>query len=367
MLRAITNCRIYTGMGILNNHSIICVDGKIADVVRSAEIPAQMDQLDLQGANIAPAFIDLQIYGGNGYLFSESLSAAAIKNVNRYCRDGGCGAFLLTMATNEPTVISKGISVAKKYLAEHKDGFLGLHIEGPWINPEKKGAHLAKYIHEPTLEEVRELIEESDGVIRMITLAPEMVAPEIIDLLQENEIIVSAGHTNATFRQGKEAFTKISNATHLFNAMSPLFHRAPGMVGAIYHSPSVSCSIVADGVHVDYAAISISKGIMRDRLFLITDAVTDTETGPYQHQLKDDHYVVSDGTLSGSALTMMKAVANCVNHCNIPLTEALKMATVFPARALRLEGERGMIRAGQIAQFVVFDDSLQVISIVDPA
>jgi N-acetylglucosamine-6-phosphate deacetylase len=271
----------------------------------------------------------------------------------------------MTIATNSKEIVSKGISVAKKYLNEGDKGMMGLHLEGPWINPEKKGAHLQEFIHQPTMDEVKRLIDEAEGIVKMITLAPEMVDESIIDFLQEKNIVISAGHSNATYVQAAKGFEKIKTATHLFNAMSPFQSREPGMVGAIYDHPSVCASIVTDGIHVDFAAIRISKKILDERLFLITDAVAENKNSPYPHVYKNDRYVLPDGTLSGSTLSMMKAVNNCVQYCGIDLHEALRMASLYPAKILGIENEFGLIERNQNASFVVFDKELNLVEVID--
>jgi N-acetylglucosamine-6-phosphate deacetylase len=199
----------------------------------------------------------------------------------------------------------------------------------------------------------------------MITLAPEMVEESIIDYLQENKILVSAGHSNASYKQATNGFKKIKLATHLFNAMSPLQSREPGMVGAIYNSDNVSSSFVADGLNVEFAALQISKKILGERLFLITDAVAETTKGGYQHVFKNDRYTLPDGTLSGSTLTMMKAVKNCVQYAEIELEEALRMASFYPSRILGIDNEFGFIEKNYIASFVVFDNDLNLIDVFD--
>jgi N-acetylglucosamine-6-phosphate deacetylase len=298
MKQVFTNAKIFTGKEILSGIAILVDEGRIQGFVYDTDLPDEYTVYDLKGNNIAPAFIDLQIYGGNGYLFSSDPSVEAINATNEYCLQGGATKFLMTIATNSKEIVSKGISVAKKYLNDGGKGMMGLHLEGPWINPQKKGAHLQEYIHQPTMDEVGQLVDEADGVVKMITLAPEMVDESIIDYLQENKIVVSAGHSNASFAQAKKGFEKIKTATHLFNAMSPFQSREPGMVGAIYDHPSVCSSIVADGIHVDFSAIRISKKILGERLFLITDAVTENKSNPYPHVFKNDRYTLPDGTLS---------------------------------------------------------------------
>ena len=210
----------------------------------------------------------------------------------------------------------------------------------------------------------KKLVDEADGVVKIITLAPEMVDEEIVEYLQSNGIIVSAGHTNATFKQAMKGLEEISIVTHLFNAMSQFQSREPGMVGAIYDHPSVRCSLVADGVHVDFNTIRISKKILGERIWLITDAVSETSEGPYQHVFKNDRYTLPNGTLSGSALTMMKAVKNCVDHVGIDIEEALRMGSLYPARVLGIDDKTGLIERNYEASFVVFDDEMNVIDVI---
>jgi N-acetylglucosamine-6-phosphate deacetylase len=363
MKKVLTNATIYTGKDILSGTAILVNEETIVGFVYDSDIPSDYDIVDLDGNNIAPALIDLQIYGGNGYLFSANPSIEAIEGTYKYCLEGGASKFLLTAATNTKKIFSKSIAVAKEYIKNGGKGLPGLHLEGPWINPEKRGAHLLECIHLPTMDEVKELVSEAEGIVKMITLAPEMVDEEIIDYLQTNNIIVSAGHTNASYKVAMKGFEKINIATHLFNAMSQFQSREPGMVGAIYSHPSVCCSLVADGVHVDYAAIRISKKILNERVWLITDAVSETSTGPYQHVFKEDRYVLPNGTLSGSSLTMMKAVKNCVDHVGIDLQEALRMGSLYPARILGIEENCGLIQRNYEASFVVFDNELNVINV----
>lgn len=363
MKQVFTNATIFTGKEMLTGSAILVDDGIITGFVYDSDIPDEYDVKDIGGNNIAPAMIDLQIYGGNGYLFSADPSIEAIEATYQYCRDGGASKFLLTCATNSPEVFSKAIAVVKQYLNAGGKGMPGLHLEGPWINPEKRGAHLPAFIHKPTLDEAKKLVDEADGVVKMITLAPEMVDDEVIGHLRSSGIIVSAGHTNAAYPQAMKGLGKVDVVTHLFNAMSQFQSREPGMVGAIYDHPSICCSLVADGVHVDYAAIRISKKILGERIFLITDAVAETSGSPYPHVFKQDRYTLPDGTLSGSSLTMMKAVKNCIDHAGIEMEEALRMGSLYPARVLGIDNNTGLIERNYEASFVVFDNDLNVIDV----
>ncbi|MBS1750751.1 MAG: N-acetylglucosamine-6-phosphate deacetylase [Bacteroidetes bacterium] len=365
MKTAYTHGTIYTSEKKLTGKAILVTDGVIEDIVDSDKIGLDYTIKDLGGLNIAPAFIDLQIYGGNGKLFSANLDVPSIQATYEYCLKGGCAQFMITMATNTIEIFLKGMEIVRRYWEQGGKGLLGLHLEGPYINPAKKGAHLADCIKRPTITEVKMLLDQGRDVLKMMTLAPEVCDTEIIELLMQNGIIVSAGHTNATYVEAKNKFAiGIPTSTHLFNAMSPLQSRAPGMVGALYNDDKIKASIVADGIHVDFAAVSISKKIMGERLFFITDAVTATSQGAYQHVFTGDRYTLPDGTLSGSALTMMKCVSNAVNHCGISLDEALRMASTYPAQLLTGNKILGKIAKGFTADFVVFDDALNVNQVI---
>ncbi|HVW62384.1 MAG TPA: N-acetylglucosamine-6-phosphate deacetylase, partial [Puia sp.] len=257
------------------------------------------------------------------------------------------------------------MDVARSYQSGGGKGLLGIHLEGPYINPVKKGAHIEKFIKKPTVQEIHRLLEKGKGIFKMMTLAPEQCDRECIELLLKNDIIVSAGHSNARYGEAIDGFYQgIPAATHLFNAMSPLQSREPGMVGAIYDNPDVRSSIVCDGIHVDFAAVRISKKIMGDRLFFITDAVTEVQYGEYVHVLKGDRYTLPDGTLSGSALTMLQAVKNGVEKAGIPLPEALRMASLYPAAVAGLEKKWGSIQKGAQADLILLDEQLNLLQVI---
>ncbi len=360
-MKAYYNAKIFTGTDIVTNKAVIISGDVIDSIVDEKKIPAGAERIDLKNQYLAPAFIDIQIYGGNGRLFSNELSEEAIASTYQYCLSGGAAHFVITLATNTMEVFLKGMEAVKKYWASGGKGLLGLHLEGPYINPVKKGAHLENCIKRPTADEVNMLLSHGKGVIKIMTLAPEQCDPNIISMLMQNGVIVSTGHSNATYEEATNAFNNgIPIATHLFNAMSPLAHRAPGLVGAIYDHTTAMSSIVPDGIHVDFPVLRISKKVMGERLFVITDAVTATSTGDYAHVFTGDRYTLPDGTLSGSALTMMKCVKNCIERAGIDMEEALRMASLYPAKAIGIDNMYGKIERGYNASMVVFDEKLQV-------
>lgn len=351
--------KIFTGHEWLINHNIVVENNRIKEIV-----PSTSTAQHFSNAFIAPAFIDLQIYGAGEKLFAVYPETDALKRLVDYCRSGGAAYCMPTVATHPYQTFYQCIDAVTDYWNSGGTGVLGLHIEGPWISAAKKGAHIEDCIHSPTTKHVKDILEYGKGVIKIITLAPEVCSQEIIDLILSYNIIISAGHSNATYKEATNAFNKgITTATHLYNAMSPLQHRSPGMVGAVLDHPNVMSSIIPDGHHVDFAAVRIAKQIMKERLFVITDAVTETTKGYYPHHFAGDKYE-SNGILSGSALTMSKAVKNLVIHCGIELSEALRMCSLYPARVLKMENEMGIIKPGAVASMVVMNEAFDVVEMI---
>lgn len=351
---------IFTGTQWLTNHAVVINHNSIIDIVPASEVQ-QDNTAHLGNVTIAPAFIDLQIYGAADRLLAVYPEPESLSLLHDYCYKGGSALCLPTVATNTREVFYNCINAVRRYWENGGEGVAGLHLEGPWINVEKKGAHIASLIHTPSLQEVKDLLEYGKGVIKMITLAPECCSKEVIDLILSYGIVISAGHSNATYEEAKKGFAAgISAVTHLYNAMSPLQHRQPGLVGATMDDEQVMASIIPDGHHVDFAAIRIAKAILKKRLFVITDAVTTTADGYYKHQPAGDKYE-ADGILSGSALTMNKALQNLVQHANIETGEALRMCSLYPANVIGMDDKYGKIEKGYSSRLVVLDEELNVI------
>lgn len=309
---------------------------------------------------LVPGFVDLQIYGAAGKLFSADPSEENLKIIEDELLQQGCTSFYLCLATNTPEVFNRCISVLKSARANLQN-CMGLHLEGPFLNPVKRGAHVASYIRKAELDEVKALLDFGDGLIKMMTLAPELQDDNVIDFLLQQGITVSLGHSNATFEQANAAYNRgIQTTTHLFNAMSAIQHRAPGIPTAVFNHPKAMASIIADGLHVDFEIVKMAHKVMGNRLFLITDAVTDCDSGPYQHKAVDGKFILPDGTLSGSALSMLQAVKNCVSFCGIALDEALQMATLYPAKLIGEENQIGQLVEGAKANIVQLSDKLEL-------
>ncbi|MEO6838598.1 MAG: N-acetylglucosamine-6-phosphate deacetylase [Ginsengibacter sp.] len=358
MVTAFFNATIYTGNEKILSKALIVEGDKIKEITEIGLIPQSAKKIDCRKGIIAPGLIDLQIYGAGGFLFSNKPSAPALKSMADSLLSNGTTGFYPTLATNSIEIFHEAIKVVKE---NPNPAVLGLHFEGPYINPVKRGAHLIQYIKRPEKKEVEELLKDANGILKIMTLAPEMCDSEIIKLLIENGVVVSAGHSNATFEEAVNGYDiGIRTTTHLFNAMSPIHHRSTGLPGAAYLSKNAYASIIADGIHVDFNTLMISKKIMKERLFLITDAVEETKEGGYVHVKKEDRFTLPDGTLSGSRLTLLQAVKNCVEHADIALDEALRMASTYPAQVMNLS-DRGRIENGLQANLTIFSEDFQPI------
>ncbi|MGE9550824.1 N-acetylglucosamine-6-phosphate deacetylase [Erwinia amylovora] len=371
---ALTNGRLFTGHEILDNHAVVIADGLIERVCALDELPAGVATRDVNGALIAPGFIDLQLNGCGGVQFNDDLAAISVETLNimqKANEKSGCTSFLPTLITSTDEMMKRAVEVMRAYLAQNANKALGLHLEGPWLSPRKPGTHNPALIRTPTKELVDFLCENAD-VIGQITLAPEQVDSEVIRRLSKAGIVISAGHSHATHDEARAGISAgVSFATHLYNAMPTITGREPGLIGALFDSPDVWCGIIADGLHVHYANIRNAKRIKGDKLILVTDA-----TAPAGATIdrfifagktiyyRDGLCVDENGTLSGSALTMIEAVANSVEHAGIALDEALRMATLYPARAMGIEDKLGSVEAGKVANLTVFTRDYKIIKTI---
>lgn len=302
---------------------------------------------------LVPGFIDLQVYGGGGLLFSNHQTETAIQaTFDEHARTGTI-AFQITLNCSPKKTMWAAIEACKSYTGK---GLVGLHLEGPFFNSIKRGAHNAAFIQEPSLDFVNDIIEQTKGLPTYMTFAPEMFAPEVLNQLKNSHIMCSMGHSDATFEEAQQA--GITRITHLFNAMSQWQSRSLGLVGASFRSDAWT-SIIADGLHCDFESLRLAKQLKGEKLFLITDAVTHDVLGPYVFSKSGARFTNDAGVLSGSSLTMDTAIRNCVYQAGIPIDEAIRMATVYPAEVANL-AQLGSIEVGKRACFVHLSDDLQV-------
>ncbi len=368
-MKALVNATIHTGDAVLEGRALLLDGATIAGVVERAAVPAGATVQDLGGGILAPGFIDLQVNGGGGALFNDSPDVPTIRRIAQAHRRFGTTGLLPTFITDDAHKRAAAVSAVRAALAEGVPGVLGIHLEGPHIAATRRGVHDARFISPPDSAD-RDLLEGLAGLPALVTLAPETVPPDTIRTLAKAGVRVAAGHSAATWEQAKAGFAVgITGVTHLFNAMSQLGSREPGMVGAALEDDTVWCGVIVDGHHVHDVSVRLAwKAKARGRLFLVTDAMPPVgapEGAGFRLygqdiQVADGRCVTADGTLAGSALDMATAVRNCVERVGIPLDEALRMASAYPADFLGIAGERGRIRPGLAADLVHLDDRLAV-------
>lgn len=357
MHTALINATFFTGSEMISDRALLISGGRITGFSDPSSLPPGVTTIDCRSFLVTPGHIDLQIAGGGGFLFSANTSPEALEAITAAILSSGTTGFLLALPTNADEVLSSAFKTIRE---NPHPAVMGLHLEGPYISIAKRGAHVKELIRRPTVSGLTALLKESDGIIKMMTVAPEVCTPEIISILRDHGVTVAAGHSNATFREATDGFIQgIKTVTHLFNAMSPLHHRDPGLPGAVFNSDKACASIIADGIHVDFTVLTMAKKIMKERLFLISDAVEENDHGAYQHVRQNDRYTLPDGTLSGSKLTMHAAVKNCVTHAGISPEEALRMASLYPAQLI-MATDRGVISPGARADLIMMDHDLEL-------
>jgi len=353
--------RLFTGEQVLEQQIVTCQNGMVNSV--EAGKPAS-DTLVV--ANLAAGFFDIQVNGGEKFHFTANPDVDCLVDIEQACLKNGTAYVLPTLITSSLSNVFKGIDAVRHYLDEHDaSAIVGMHLEGPFINPKKRGAHLAKYIQKPDRKAVEEIISHGKGIIVQMTIAPEMFDdPDILQLLIDSGIALSVGHTNATYQQASDAFDRgIHQVTHLFNAMSPFMHREPGVVGAAFDHQNVFTPLVLDGKHVDFAAARVAYKLKRDRFFLISDALflgmkkQRFQWEEFDARLIQNEYLNSEGNLAGATISLADAVRNAVEKLGVGIQEAVEMATSRPAKAVQQQ-HLGKVEAGYPARFTTFSNSL---------
>ena len=366
---ALINGEIYTGEGIVKNKAII-IDGNRVEALVD-EIPKDIKVIDLQGKIVAPAFIDLQLNGCGGVLFNDEISLDTLRVMNETNIKTGTTSYLPTLITTTDENIEKALKLVEENENLEDMGVLGLHIEGPYISIPKKGIHNPDYIRVMSDEIIHKIAKFGSKVTKIMTIAPENAKVEHLKELKDSGINLSIGHTNATYEEALEKVEYFKMATHLFNAMSSFTSREPGVIGAIFENKSLYTGIIVDGVHSHYGSVKIAKDILKEKLFLVTDAVAPVGTNMESFMFegnkvlyKDGKCISPDGTLGGSALTMIEGVQNLVKHVGVSLEEALLMASTYPAKAIRVDDKYGYIKEGYIADLVVLDKELNISNMI---
>jgi N-acetylglucosamine-6-phosphate deacetylase len=369
-MTALVNGRVLTDAGLVDDRCVLVEGGRIVDIVGPGDARCTTaQQRDLGGNLLLPGFVDSQVNGGGGVLFNGAPSVEAIRAIGSAHRKFGTTGFLPTLISADLDVVADAIKAVQAALAAGVPGVLGIHIEGPFLNVERKGIHDPGKIRELDQGAV-ELLTSLRGGRTLVTLAPEMTTPAMIKKLVIAGVVVSAGHTNATYEQIRGALQEgLTGFTHLFNAMSQLTGREPGVVGAALDDPDSWCGIIVDGEHTDPVVLRISMRCKRhDRFMLVTDAMPSVGTNNKSFDLQGRKITVSghlcldeDGRLAGSNIDMASCVRNAVSLLGLPLPEAVRMASLYPAEFLGLAHDIGRIAPGYRANFVLADEQLQVL------
>jgi len=369
MRTALVNGRVITPQGLRTDCAVVLNESRIEALV--ARDDAQIRDArreDLGGHLLAPGFIDTQVNGGGGVLFNDGPDSDSIRVIGAAHRRFGTTGFLPTLISDDLDVIARAIEAVQSAIAAGVPGVLGIHIEGPFLNRARRGVHDARHLRKLDGSLVPLLCSLSTGRT-LVTLAPEMTTPEVIADLTARGVIVSAGHTNATYAQATRAIAHgLRGFTHLFNAMSPLTPREPGVVGAALYDDTTWCGIIVDGHHIDPVTLRLAMRCKRhDRFVLVTDAMpavgSDADSFVLQGKtIRVVNGVCRDeqGTLAGTALDMAGAIRNAVSMLGLDLTEAVRMASEYPADYLGLGHELGRIAPGHRANLALLDDRLHV-------
>ena len=368
-MKAIINARIFTGEKIITDSIIIIENGLISALQN--KIPENAEIIDGQGLNISAGFIDTHINGGEKYYLTQHPTEETVHDIYTAGLKYGTTHVLPCLITSPLENILEGIEVIKNYKAKFNNGVIGMHLEGPFISPAKRGAHLLEFVRKPTDSELQEIIKYGKDVIRIMTIAPECFTDNQLDMLLDSGITISAGHSDMTYKQAQYYFSKgIKLVTHLFNAMNQFGHREPGLVGAVFENDNVYAPIILDGYHCHYASARIAHQMKREKLFLVSDAlflnrkVKQFNWGAFDAELRDGSYRNSEGNLAGSAISMAEAVSNAVNNAGFSLEEAINAATIVPAKATNMEDKIGKIAVGYPASFVKFSDDLKTVEAI---
>jgi len=370
-LLSIKGARLFDGHRWHDDAALLVEFGHVSAIVPEAAIPANAAQVSLDGGLLVPGFIDLQVNGGGGVLFNNDPSLDAIRTICAAHAPFGTTALLPTLITDTPAVNIAAIAAGRAAVEAGVPGFLGLHLEGPHLSLARKGTHDPALIRPMDDDDLARLVAARAALPNLlVTVAAETVRPEQIAALAEAGIIVSIGHSDTDSATAAAAFAAgATMATHLFNAMSQLGNREPGLVGSVLTHDGVHAGLIADGIHVHPAAIEIALRAKKGsgHIFLVTDAMSQTGTDIKVLTLNgrtitraDGALRLADGTLAGADLDMIDAVEFMHARIGLPLEEALRMASLYPARAMGIEAEMGHLQPGAVASFVHLTQDRQV-------
>jgi N-acetylglucosamine-6-phosphate deacetylase len=368
MTTALVNAQIFTGEQWLTDHAVVMDGERIAQLCTLPELATDIPHINLRGYRLLPGLIDTQVNGGGGVLFNDAPTVASLRVIAAAHRRFGTTGFLPTLISDDLAVVQCAIAAVRQAISEKIPGILGIHIEGPFLNPARKGVHNAEKFRVLDDHAIA-LLSSLDVGRTLVTLAPELTTPEMIKKLCAADVIVAAGHSAATYDQTCTALgAGLSSFTHLFNAMTPLSSREPGVVGAALENTDSWCGIIVDGHHVHAASLKIAIAAKaRGKMILVTDAMPSVGATEKSFRLNGEliraengRCATADGTLAGSDLDMLGAIRNSVEFLNVPLEEAVRMASQYPAAMLGLQHELGTIKPGFKANIIAVDQELKL-------
>lgn len=366
---ALTNVKIFDGDKFIEGHCVIIENNIIKSVEKEMNVDTFITKIDMGGKIVAPGYIDLQVNGIGGYDINDDPSIETLNNINEVNQRYGCTSYLPTIITNDDSYMLKIIDLFNHIEDLSVLGVIGIHFEGPYISKEKKGIHPEKYIRDADKEMIDRIISSKCS---MVTLAPEKVDGKIIEKLSKAGIVVSLGHTNGTYNEIKEKIPYgVSFATHLFNAMRPWGSREPGAVGAVLETKDIYAGLICDGVHCDFASVELAYKLKPGRLCIVTDAIAPAASDIKEYMWagkkiyrKGNMLVDDNGTLGGASITMSQSVRNVVHKIGATVEEALRMASLYPAQAMKIDDKYGRIKKGYMADLVVLDENLIVKGVI---
>ena len=372
-IKAIVNGKLIMTDRIVHD-SVIIFEKEIIDIISKDNFPQYKKEykediqvIDAKGKFVSPGFIDIHIHGSGGYDTMDA-TAEALRVISATIAGNGVSAYLPTTMTMDRECIYKAFDAIREAMQLEIKGakILGIHMEGPFINEKYKGAQKEDYIIKPDYELIKHYID----IIKIITLAPEKDENHsfIKRLRSNSKIVLSVGHSDASYEETIKAIEDgISHATHTFNAMTPLNHRKPGIIGAIFRS-DITCELIADTIHVHPAIFKILIEIKhKDKIVLVTDSMRagcmkagNYELGGQKVCVKNGAAKLQDGTLAGSVLTLNKAVKNMLDYSDLEIYEAVAMASLIPAKVINIDNKKGSLEVKKDADIVIFDENVDV-------
>lgn len=367
-LQAFTGARIFDGLAWHDDAALLVELGHVSGIVRTADLPAGAETIRLDGGVVVPGFVDLQVNGGGGALLNEVPTLEGIRTICAAHAPYGTTALLPTLITDTPEITDKALEAGIAAEAARVPGFFGLHFEGPHLSIARKGAHDPALIRPVDERDMARFAKAAAALPNLLlTFAAETVPPEQISKVVELGAIVSIGHSDASMALvSAAAHAGATMATHIFNAMSQLGNREPGVVGATLETATMHAGLIADGIHVDPATIAIALRAKQGpgRIFLVTDAMSTIGTDMTRFTLNGREILraegalrLADGTLAGADLTMIDAILYMHRTIGLPLDEALRMASLYPAQALGRGDTHGHLAAGAVADFVHLNEA----------